>query len=76
FSFGAGKKGETAKFLSKIRLIPSVLSGKYSFVGRAVWDTTSTGKEHLGKNGLTGLVQINYFRNLSKDEFEYYNFYY
>ncbi len=76
FSFGAGKKGETAKFLSKIRLIPSVLSGKYSFVGRAVWDTTSTGKEYLGKNGLTGLVQINYFRNLSKDEFEYYNFYY
>jgi len=69
-------KPETHKFLKKILLIPEVVSGKLSFVGRAMWDTTSAGKQFLGKNGLTGLVQINYYKNLSTDEFEYYNYYY
>ncbi len=70
------KSGQRSKFLNKVRLIPSVVSGKYSFVGRATWDTTSYGKQYLGKNGLTGLVQINYYKNLSKDEVEYFNYYY
>jgi lipopolysaccharide/colanic/teichoic acid biosynthesis glycosyltransferase len=64
------------KFLKKILLVPQVISGKLSIVGRATWDTTSTGKQYLGKNGLTGLVQINYYKNLNKEEIDYYNFYY
>ncbi len=64
------------KFFKKLKLIPKVLSGKYSFVGRAVWDTPQQGMQYLGKNGLTGLVQINLHRNLSSDEIEYFNFYY
>ncbi len=64
------------KFLNKILFIPQVISGKYSFVGRATWDTTSYGKSFLGKNGLTGLVQVNFYKKLSEEEIEYYNNYY
>lgn len=67
---------QSVKFLYKLKLIPSVISGKLSFVGRATWDTSSYGKEFLGKRGLTGLVQINYFKNLNNDEVEYFNYYY
>ncbi|MCC6865873.1 MAG: glycosyltransferase [Ignavibacteria bacterium] len=64
------------KFFKKIRLIPGVVTGKLSFVGRATWDIPQQGMQYLGKNGLTGLVQINLHRNLSADEIEYFNFYY
>ncbi|MGH2574517.1 MAG: glycosyltransferase, partial [Ignavibacteria bacterium] len=67
--------GEDSLF-KKILLIPSVLKGDTSFVGRAKWDATSSGKEFLGKKGLTGLVQLSYYKNLSQDELEYYNYYY
>jgi len=65
-----------SKVLKKLFLIPNVLSGKYSFVGRATWDITLSGKKFLGKNGLTGLVQINYYKNLTNEEIEFYNYYY
>lgn len=75
--FKVSKAGrENHKFMKKILLVPEVIKGKISFVGRAIWDTTSVGKQFLGKNGLTGLVQINYYKNLSSDEMEYYNYYY
>jgi lipopolysaccharide/colanic/teichoic acid biosynthesis glycosyltransferase len=64
------------KFLNKVLLIPQVISGKLSFVGRAIWDRTSEGKKYLGKCGLTGLVQINFYKNPTEDEIEYYNNYY
>lgn len=64
------------KFFNKILFIPSVIRGKLSFVGRAVWDNTTSETRYLGKNGLTGLVQINYYKNLSTDEMEYFNYYY
>lgn len=64
------------KFLKKLLLVPLVLKGELSFVGRATWDITSVGQEFLGKNGLTGLAQINYYKKLSAYEIEYYNFYY
>ena len=64
------------KFYRKVKFIPKVISGRYSFVGRATWDTPQQGINYLGKNGLTGLVQINLHRNLSADEIEYFNFYY
>jgi GT2 family glycosyltransferase/lipopolysaccharide/colanic/teichoic acid biosynthesis glycosyltransferase len=66
----------SSKFLNKVKLIPSVITGEYSMVGRATWDTTSHGKKFLGKKGLTGLVQINFYKNLSSDEIEYFNYYY
>lgn len=65
-----------AKFYRKVKFIPKVITGRYSFVGRATWDTPQQGINYLGKNGLTGLVQINLHRNLSADEIEYFNFYY
>ena len=72
FKFGE----RDSKFLKKLKLFPSVISGKLSIVGRATWDTASYGKQYLGKNGLTGLAQINYYKNLSRDEIEYFNYYY
>lgn len=68
--------GEKNRFLRKMTLLPDVIKGKLSFVGRATWDTTSTGKQFLGKNGLTGLVQINYYKKPSEEEIEYFNYYY
>ncbi|MEO6693486.1 MAG: sugar transferase, partial [Saprospiraceae bacterium] len=68
--------GKNNKFLRKIYYIPSVIKGELSFVGKPTWDKSSIGKRFLGKNGLTGLAQINYYKNLSLDEVEYYNFYY
>lgn len=64
------------KFFKKIKLIPQVIAGRYSLVGRPTWDIPLQGMQYLGKNGLTGLVQINLHRNLSADEIEYFNFYY
>jgi lipopolysaccharide/colanic/teichoic acid biosynthesis glycosyltransferase len=67
---------DKTKFLNKLVLIPAVIRGTLSFVGRATWDTTSYQKQYLGKSGLTGLVQINFYKNLGAEEIEYYNFYY
>lgn len=67
---------EKHRFIKKLLLIPSVIMGKLSFVGRATWDTSAYGKEYLGKNGLTGLPQINFYKHLTPDEMEYYNYYY
>lgn len=69
-------KSRNLKFYSKVLQIPMVLKGDYSFVGRAVWDVSYTGKLSMGKKGLTGLVQINYYKNLSDEEINYYNNYY
>lgn len=69
-------KSNNMKFGSKLLLLPDVLFGTLSFVGRATWDTTSRGRLSLGKRGLTGLVQINYYKKLSEVEIEYYNNYY
>lgn len=69
-------EGNRAKFVNKLLSLPLVISGKFSFVGRATWDTSAYGKQYLGKNGLTGLVQINNHKNLSSDEMEYFNYYY
>jgi GT2 family glycosyltransferase/lipopolysaccharide/colanic/teichoic acid biosynthesis glycosyltransferase len=67
---------DSLKFYSKVLLIPAVIKGELSFVGRAMWDTSSSGKQSLGEKGLTGLVQINYFKKLNEEEIEYYNNYY
>jgi O-antigen biosynthesis protein len=69
-------ESEKLKFLNKVLLIPDVIRGKLSFVGRAIWDKSSIDNHYLGKSGLTGLVQINYYKNLTSYEIEYFNFYY
>jgi len=69
-------RSDRNRFVKKLMLIPSVILGKLSFVGRATWDTSEYGKEYLGKNGLTGLPQINFYKHLTTDEIEYYNYYY
>ncbi len=70
------KDSKGSKFVNKLTMIPSVISGKFSFVGRATWDKSAFGKQYLGKKGLTGLVQINYYKNLGQEEVEYFNYYY
>lgn len=63
-------------FIKKLMLIPQVVLGKISLVGRPLWDEDNLESVHLGKRGLTGLVQINYNKNLTREEINYYNFYY
>lgn len=67
---------QKSKFRKKLLLLPNVFKGTLSFVGRSTWDETSEGLEYLGKKGLTGLVQINFYKNLTKEETEFYNYYY
>ncbi len=67
---------QKSKFRKKLLLLPNVFKGTLSFVGRSTWDETSEGLEYLGKKGLTGLVQINYYKNPTKEETEFYNYYY
>jgi GT2 family glycosyltransferase len=76
FAFLCRKRGELERFHKKILLIPSVVKGELSFVGRPIADSRTEEAGYLGKNGLTGLVQINYDKKLSDDEIEYYNYYY
>lgn len=64
--------------------LPSVLSGKWSMVGppEPTPGTEPPAKDgapsvlYLGKPGLTGLVQLQGDRALSKEEWEQYNLYY
>jgi lipopolysaccharide/colanic/teichoic acid biosynthesis glycosyltransferase len=73
---GFSKNKNNGIFVQKILQLPVVLSGRISLIGRAEWDTSAAGKQYLGKKGLTGLVQINFYKNLEADDIEYYNFYY
>ena len=60
---------------SKLLLLPQVFSGKYSLVGYPVW----LQKEHtqfIGKKGLTGLIQLNYYDSMSEEEMQNLNFFY
>jgi len=75
FAYIYRKRGELEKMHKKLLLLPLVVKGELSFVGRPVTDSEK-GRRHLGKSGLTGLVQINYDKKLTDDEIEYYNYYY
>lgn len=69
------KNIDNLKYSKKLLLIPEVLKGKLSMVGRT--EINNQGSEnYYGKLGLTGLAQINYYKNLSQDEIEYFNMYY
>lgn len=64
-----------SKYTSKLLLLPKVFSGEYSFVGNPIWLYYSN-KEFIGKKGLTGLVQLNYYEDISSEELLSYNLFY
>lgn len=68
-------KIELSKYSSKLLLLPKVFSGEYSLVGNPVWLDYKT-KDYIGKKGLTGLVQLNYYDNISGEELLSYNLFY
>lgn len=63
-----------SKHFSKLLLLPDVFMGNYSFVGHPAWYNPV--KAHVGKKGLTGLIQLNYNQNISENEIESLNLYY
>jgi lipopolysaccharide/colanic/teichoic acid biosynthesis glycosyltransferase len=81
------KAGPSQRVESLLK-IPLVFSGRYSFVGRPFRDRNGTRNEqnrdwkendrdaYLGPRGLTGLVQINYRDDMTKEEVERYQLYY
>lgn len=69
------KKGNISRHTSKLLLLPDVFLGKYSFVGIPIWYETS-GKEYLGKKGLSGIIQLNHFEGINGEEMMNYNIFY
>jgi GT2 family glycosyltransferase len=64
---------------SHILQVPEVLRGTMSFVGPPAHDAAGVqqrDRNEWGKNGITGLVQINYREDLTVAEIEKYNVYY
>jgi hypothetical protein len=68
-----------------IRLLPTVIIGKLSLVGRpysgppgihTTAGNSSNSASYLGKEGLTGLAQINYREGMTEEEVDKYNLYY
>lgn len=68
-------KKDLSKHTSKLLLLPKVFSGKMSFIGIPTWYETKN-KEYLGKKGLTGLIQLNYYDGITDDEMDNYNIFY
>jgi len=68
-------KVKLSKHFSKLLILPKVFSGEYSFVGNPVWLDYST-KHFIGKKGLTGLIQLNYYEDITAEELMSYNIFY
>jgi hypothetical protein len=69
-------KGKSlARPFSKLLLLPEVLTGKYSLVGYPVW-LQKDSSQFIGKKGLTGLIQLNYYNSMSEEEMQNLNFFY
>jgi GT2 family glycosyltransferase/lipopolysaccharide/colanic/teichoic acid biosynthesis glycosyltransferase len=60
---------------SKLLLLPQVFTGKYSLVGYPVW-LDQGNNLYIGKKGLTGLIQLNYYESMPDSEMENLNFFY
>jgi hypothetical protein len=65
-----------------VHMLPSVLAGRISLVGRPVWELPEGDagrlphQAELGPCGLTGLVQVHWREDLPADEIERYKLYY
>jgi GT2 family glycosyltransferase/lipopolysaccharide/colanic/teichoic acid biosynthesis glycosyltransferase len=79
------RPGPQGRVTMRILLLPLVVTGKLSMVGRPLGDTNGRQEEsalqgsvasYLGPRGLTGLVQINRRDGLETDEIEKYKLYY
>jgi len=68
-------KRDLSKHTSKLLLLPEVFSGKYSMVGIPLWFETKN-NEYLGKKGLSGLIQVNYYNGITGEELDNYNLFY
>jgi len=66
--FSKFKDNKGSKVLPKLLLLPSVFTGKYSFVGVPIW-YDDYDYEFLGKKGLTGMIQL-YNSGITKKEDE------
>lgn len=75
YLFNVLSKKDLSKHTSKLLSLPKVFSGKMSFIGIPTWYETKN-KEFLGKKGLTGLIQLNYYDNITDEEMDNYNFFY
>lgn len=64
-----------SKQVSKLLLLPKVFTGECSFVGYPVW-LISENKHYIGKKGLTGIIQLNYYPGMSEEEMENFNLFY
>lgn len=64
-----------SKHLSKLLLVPKVFTGGLSFVGYPVW-LAAGNKFYIGRKGLTGLIQLNYYDGITSDEIENFNLFY
>jgi O-antigen biosynthesis protein len=69
-------KFKLSKFTSKLLLLPEVFTGKLSFVGYPVWLEPENNKKYIGKKGLTGLIQLNYYEGIPEEEMNNYNIFY
>lgn len=73
-------RGEDSKVSRKILLVPKVLRGEWSVVGRPEYDPgpsrNGAANLYLGKVGLTGLVQVNFHDELTNEEIEKYILFY
>jgi hypothetical protein len=74
--------GRTGRFGTKILLVPQVFRGEFSFVGPPEYalslprNGSTISSAYWGKQGLTGLVQINFHDELTSADIEKYNLYY
>jgi O-antigen biosynthesis protein len=68
-------KTKLSRHTAKLLFLPKVLSGKYSFVGIPDW-FENNGREYLGKPGLTGLIQLNYYKDITDEDMMNFNIYY
>jgi GT2 family glycosyltransferase/lipopolysaccharide/colanic/teichoic acid biosynthesis glycosyltransferase len=76
----SGKSGPVGE---SILLLPRIFTGRYSLVGRPITHHRIAGGErngqlspYLGKQGMTGIVQINNGEGLTPEEIEQYILYY
>lgn len=75
FIYSKISKNKLSRHTSKILQLPYVVSGKYSFVGYPIW-FDSKEETYPGKKGLTGLIQLYYYDNMTEAEMINYNIYY